>query len=178
MTMFQPDPEWFKGPYAPLWKQHKAKVDALREELIKRFPSLKESIRVGLGADSEELIKIPPYQKDEPDLDIYHQYKLLCHIEVSGSDKVRVPPSDVWIRPGKITLGAERERKGEPYWFYMVYPNNIVVLRASDAEAFISDRVNVSPYGKREVYCEIPCTATDPKETLFKWIKEQRIKEA
>lgn len=178
MVGFQIDREWFKGPYAPLWKRHAEKVNALYGELVKRFPDLEKSIRVGLGANSSEHIKIPPYQKNEPDLDVYHEYKLLCHIEVSGSDKVRVPPSAIWIRPGKIALGAEKEKQGEAYWFYMVYSNNTLVLRATDADAFSEDTVNVSPYGKREVYCEIPHAAAQPKDDLFKWIKSQGVKEA
>ncbi len=173
MVSFQPDPEWFKRPYSPLWKQHADKVKALYDELIKRFPSLEKSIRIGLGADSSELIKIPPHQKDEPDLDVYHKYKLLCHIEISGSEKVRVPPGDIWIRPGKIALGVEKEKQGEPYWFWMVYPNNTAVIRATDAWAFDEDTVTVAPYGKREVYCKIPCSAAQPKDDLFKWIEKQ-----
>ena len=172
MVNFQPDPEWFKGPYAHLWKPHADKVNALHDELVKHFPSLKKSIRPGLGANSAELIKIPPYQKDEPDLDVYYKYKLLCHIEVSGSEKVRVPPSDIWIRPGKIALGLEIEKNGEPYWFYMVYPNNTFVFRATQAEFFLDKKVTVSPYGKKEVYCEIPHTVTETKDNLFKWIEK------
>ncbi len=173
MVSFQPDPEWFKGPYAHLWESHAEKVKALYDELVERFPDLADSIRVGLGADSSELIKIPPHQKDEPDLDVYYEYKLLCYIEVSGSEKVSVPPSDIWIRPGKITLGIEKEKLGEPYWFYMVYPNNIWVLRATDAEPYLKNTLEVSPYGKREVYSEIPRTAAQPKGALFEWIEEQ-----
>lgn len=173
MVSFQPDPEWFKGPYAHLWKPHAEKVKALYDELVECFPDLANSIRVGLGADSNELIKIPPHQRDEPDLDVYHKYKLLCRIEISGSDKVRAPPSDIWIRPGKITLGVEKEKQGEPYWFYMVYPNNVCVIRATEAEPYKTNTVTVSPYGKREVYSQIPHSVTQPKEVLFKWIKGQ-----
>lgn len=175
MVTFQPDPEWFKGPYAHLWKPHADKVKALYDELIERFPDLEDSIRIGLGADSSELIKIPPHQKDEPDMDVYHDYQLLCHIEVSGTDSknVRVPPDNIWIRPGKIALGVEKEKQGEPYWFYMVYPNSVCVLRATDAEPYRTNTLTVSPYGKREVFSEIPHSVAQPKETLFKWIEEQ-----
>ena len=173
MVSFQPDPEWFKRPYSPLWKQHAGKVKALYDELIERFPNLEKSIHIGLGADSSELIKIPPHQKDEPDLDVYHKYKLLCHIEISGSEKVRVPPSDIWIRPGKITLGVEKEKQGEPYWFWMFYPKNICVLRATEAEPYLTNTITFSPYGKREVYSKIPHTASQSKDNLFKWIENQ-----
>ena len=86
MTTFEPDPEWFKGPYAYLWKPHAEKVKALRDDIVKRFPELEDSIRVGLGAESADLVKIPPYQKDDPDLDLFYSYRLLYHIEVSGRD--------------------------------------------------------------------------------------------
>lgn len=173
MNTFQPDPEWFKRPYSPLWKKHAENVKALYDELLKRFPKLKNAIKVGLGALSDELLKMPPEHKNEPDLTLFHKYKVICHIEISGSEKVRVPPSDIWIRPGKITLGLDKEKQGEPYWFYMVYPNNTMVLRASEAESYLIKTVSVSPYGKKEVYCQIPYTVAHPKEYLFRWIEKE-----
>ncbi len=174
MTTFQPDPEWFKGPYAHLWKQHAEKVKALVDELVSRFPSIKDSIRVGLGADSDRLVKVPPHQRDEPDLEIFHEYNLLCHIEVSGSDRVSVPPSDIWIRPGKIDLATEKEGQGQPCWFYMVYRNNAVwVIRPSDTQPYRDRIKHVAPYGKRETYVEIPYAAAHPKDYMFDWIEER-----
>ena len=70
---FQPNPEWFKGPYAGQWVRHANNVMALHGELVSRFPSLENSIRAGLGAESAELIQIPPHERGEPDLEIFHR---------------------------------------------------------------------------------------------------------
>lgn len=162
--------EFFKGPYASLWRRHAQKTKALCAELVDLFPPLEGGIRIGLGADTDKWIKVPPHEKNEADIEVFADYKLVCHIEVTGSDKVRVPPADIWIRPGKIDLAVEREDEGQPYWFYLVYPNKIWTLQASDAAPYRNKVKHVSPYGKPERYVVIPSTAAKPKKALFDWI--------
>ena len=111
---FKPNPEYFKGPYAAQWRRHAENVKALHDELVRRFPVLEHSIWVGLGAESAELVQVPPHERGEPDLVPYHDYKLLCHIEVSGSASrnVRIPPEPIYIRPDKLDLAAKKEKEG------------------------------------------------------------------
>ena len=63
MNYNRPDPEYYKGPYANQWARHAKNVTALREQLVSRFPSLRHSITTGLGAESSELIQVPPHEK-------------------------------------------------------------------------------------------------------------------
>lgn len=176
MVSFQADPEWFKtSKYASEWKSHKEKVERLQDKLVKRFPVLKGAIKPGLGALSDELLKIPPDQKDEADLILHYKYKVLCHIEVSGTDspRVHVPPQDIWIRPGKIDVGKEKEDVGEKYWYYMVYVNNTVVFTASDALPYKDKVSRRTLYGKSERYVDLPSSIGRPEEELFQWIDRE-----
>ena len=66
MSQYGPEPEYFKGPYAGQWKKHAANVWALHKELVRRFPVLERSIRVGLGAESSELIQIHRTRRANP----------------------------------------------------------------------------------------------------------------
>jgi len=173
---FEPDPEfWKKLSYSTLWKRHWEKVEALREKLIKRFPKLENAMRFGLGAITDKWLKIPPDEKGEPDIMIYCEYKLLCYIEVSGSDKVRMPNS-IWIRPDKLEHAKSKE---EETWFYMVYPNEIRVLKKGQAERYENSIITVTikknEHGRRvpEQYIELPYDESSDEEEIFEWIEQQ-----
>lgn len=173
---FKPDPEfWKKISYSTLWKRHWEKVEALREKLIKRFPQLEKSMKFGLGAITDEWLKIPPEEKGEPDITIYHEYKLVCYIEVSGSDKVKMP-KPIWIRPDKLEHAKSKE---EETWFYMEYPNEIRVLTKETVEQY-EDNIKIvyirkNKRGRRvpEKYIEIPYHESCVEEKMFEWIEEQ-----
>ena len=173
MNQREPDPEYFKGPYANQWKRHAENVIALRKELTTQFPVLQRPIRAGLGAESSELIQIPPHQKGEPDLEVYYNYRLLCHLEVSGSASrnVRIPPQPIYIRPDKLDLAQAKEDAGEPYFLWMVYWNVTWLIRATDAMPYRSEVVGQNWYGVNEQYCQIPASVAQSRDYLFEWIK-------
>ena len=172
MQSFEPDPEYFKGPYASQWRRHAENVIALRNALTTRFPVLERSIAAGLGAESSELIQVPPHQKGEPDLDVYHNYQLLCHIEVSGSASrnVSIPPQPIYIRPDKLDLAQSKEEAGEPYFFWMVYWNVTWLVRSLDALPYRQNVVSRNWYGVSEHYCEIPPAVAQQENALFDWV--------
>ena len=177
--VYEPNPEWFKGPYASQWKRHADNVKALHDELVRRFPVLEHSIRAGLGAESADLVQIPPHEKGEPDLEIFHRYKLFCHIEVSGSASrnVHIPPQPIYIRPDKLDLAAKKEAADEPYFFWMVYWDVKWLVRTPDALPHRQTLVAKNWYGVDEVYCEIPYTAAKPSESLFEWVQGRLAQE-
>lgn len=173
---FKPDPEfWKKISYSTQWKKHYENVEALRDELITRFPQLEKSMKFGLGAMTDEWIKVPPEEKGEADIMMYYEYKLVCYIEVSGSDKVRMP-NTIWIRPDKLKHAKGKE---EETWFYMVYPNEVRVLTKETVEQYKNNIITVhikrNKHGRRvpERYIEIPYRKSSSKEEMFGWIKEQ-----
>ena len=175
MNQLQPDPEYFKGPYASQWRRHADNVKTLHVELVRRFPVLQRSINVGLGAESAELIQIPPHERGEPDLVVYHNYNLLCHIEVSGSASrnVRIPPQPIYIRPDKLDLAQAKENAGEPYFFWMVYWDSTWLVRSLDAQPYRNNLVNRNWYGVNEQYSQIPAAAAEPSGNLFEWVKDR-----
>ena len=172
---FQPDPEWFKGPYAHQWRRHADNVKGLHDELVRRFPILGPSIRVGLGAESAELVQVPPHERGEPDLEVFYNYELLCRIEVSGSGSrnVQIPPQPIYIRPDKLDLARQKEDAGEAYFFWMVYWDRTWLVRASDAMPHRQDVVKRNWYRVHESYCEIPFTVAKPDSELFDWIEAE-----
>jgi hypothetical protein len=174
---FKPDPDfWKKLSYHTLWKRHWEKVEKLKDKLIERFPSLENSMKFGLGAVTDKWLKIPPDQKGEPDIFVYHEYQLLCCIEVSGSDKVRMP-NDIWIRPDKLTHAKEHE---EESWFYMEYPNQTRVLTREIVERNKNNiktvRIKWDKTRKRKVsedYIAVPYRESFDEEEMFDWIAER-----
>lgn len=173
---FKPDPEfWKKLSYSTLWKRHWEKVEVLREKLIKRFPQLENAMRFGLGSITDKWLKIPPEEKGEPDFMIYHEYKIVCNIEVSGSDKVKMPNS-IWIRPDKLEHAKSKE---EETWFYMVYPNEIRVLTKEIVEHYkdniITAYIKWNKNGRKvpEKYISVLYEDSLDEEKMFEWISEQ-----
>jgi hypothetical protein len=163
------DREYWKRDYHPLWKPHMEKVKALKERLKSEFGDA-ITIDTGLGANSNEWLKMPPAEKAGPDLTLYHEYKVLCRVEVSGSEKVNVPPQNIWIRPDKYEVA---KNKSEKYWFWMVYPNATWILDAEAIEPHKDNVITVAPYGKPEKYIEIPPSAAYPADALFEWISAE-----
>ena len=172
----EPDPEfWKKISYKTLWKRHWDKVKALREKLIQKFPQLENSMKFGLGADTDKWLKIPPDRKGEPDIYVYHNYKPLCHIEVSGSDKVEMP-NNIWIRPDKLEAAKSEDVET---WFYMVYPNEIRVVKKEAVEKY-KDNI-IRPRIKRgvpEKYITIPYEESLPEKAMFQWIHRKKYPDA
>lgn len=174
---FKPNPEFWKElSYSTLWKRHWEKVEALRNKLIERFPQLEKSLKFGLGAITDEWLKIPPDEKGEPDFYIYHEYKLVCFVEVSGSDKVKMPDV-IWVRPDK--MGHAQEKKEET-WFYMVYPNEIRVLTKevvkSHESNIITAYIKWSKDGRGKVpekYIAVPYEESSGEDKMFEWIGKQ-----
>lgn len=177
MNNFKPDPEfWKKSTYSKLWAKHKQNAKELLDNLLEKFPSLKGCIKTGLGATTDEWLKMPPEEKNEPDFNLYKDYECFCHIEVSGSDKINMP-GDIWIRPGKI---EEAEKKGIPCFFYMVYINEKRVVDIETAKKY-RDKIHIAYIKKNpttgvpipEKYSVIPYKDSKPIEEMFKFIKEK-----
>ena len=152
-------------------------VSELRNNLLNVLPQLSGCIKYGLGANTDKWLKIPPEQKGEPDLTIYWQYKPLCHIEVSGSNKIEMKrESKIWIRPDKL---YSAQRSGIKCWFYMVYRNCRCVLDAETVSryrnnittAYIKDGYN----GQKipEQYIAVPYSEADDIGTMIRWLIEK-----
>ena len=177
MAEFKPDPGYFKNTdYPLLWPKHNQHVRTLESELIKRFPQLEGCIKIGHGADTDKLLKIPPEFKYEPDLRLYFDYKPFCYIEVSGSGKIYMP-QDIWIKQGKIETAESLKTQ---YFFYMVYNNEIRVISIQTAQKY-KEKMMVKylktnkTTGKKiaEKFCAVPYGESQPTEQMFGWLEEK-----
>jgi len=177
MENFKPDPEfWKNSTYSVLWEKHRNNVQLLVSTLITKFSKLAGCIREGHGAKTDKWLKIPPDKKNEPDLDLYKDYNCFCHIEISGSDKVEMPDT-LWIRPTKIDFA---EKSILPYFFYMVYPNEIRIIEANESKKYRNNikivHIKTNPKtGKKipEKYCEIPYKASESVQFLYDFIEKK-----
>lgn len=164
--------DYWKLSYYDKWAPHKENVLKLRDELKQLFPEI--SIKVGYGASSEEWEQILPQEKDELDLELWMRYKVVGHVEVSGSPGFYLSPEEpIWIRPGKFNTALSKEIRGEECWFYMVYKNNIFSLRTIDILPYQDNVFIETPKGKPEKYIHVPQDRAFPKEKLFEWIRNK-----
>jgi hypothetical protein len=161
----------YKPIYEPLWKQHSEKVKVLAGSITSRYPILKDGVVFGFGAATDKYLDSKPREKNEPDINLRYNGKLLCSIEVSGTDKVAVPPGDIWLRPGKIGLSINKEVEGFPYWFWMKYKNKVYVLRAGELKG-VKLTVEMMKLYKNvpERYARIPLLYAHPESYLFEWM--------
>lgn len=181
MTTFKPDPEFWKNLYGDEWESAAASVKSLHEIVVQRFPELEDSVKFGLGAITSKKVKIPPGQKHEADIGYYHDYKLLCHIQVSAPQKGRVPPGDIWVLEGKYKQAVSKETEGEKTWFYFNYPLTGTTY-ALDLPMIKPFEKNVDiKYLKRDAagrwiperYIEIPPDKAKNGDALLDWIGEE-----
>jgi len=179
LSDWKPDPEfWKKISYKKEWKKHMDEVNKLKKKIIDRFPELESCIKLGLGADTDKWLKIPPDQKGDPDFEIYWNYKILCYIEVSGSDKMSMTPGkDIWIRPDKYRNAAGKIGK---YWFWMVYRNGVYVLDLESLHPFkdnvVTKYIKTDPKTGAKVpeeFIPVPSEKASSEDHIFDWIGTQ-----
>lgn len=140
-------------------------------EIEVRWPH-QVSLKPGLGATSAKRIDIPPGQKLEPDLEVWILRKHVLSIEVTGSNKVLVPPSVIHILRKKLAVAEKSLCKGIDYLFYTVYPNNTFTLTVHIVRAHQHD---IGPGGRLpwEKYIKIPPEEALPREELLRHIQDK-----
>lgn len=152
------DPNYWKYDYSAGWAGHKKNVQALASKLMTRFPQI--SLSYGYGATSDEFIDGSQPKRDEPDIYINNASEQVCTVEVSGSDKVRVPPNAIWVRLGKYEYA--KKKLPAKSWFFMVYPltSSIFLLDVADIQPYenkvLTKKLSTTGYQKPEKYIEIP----------------------
>ncbi|MCK5342435.1 MAG: hypothetical protein KAR20_03475 [Candidatus Heimdallarchaeota archaeon] len=103
-----------KEVFSHLWDKAAYQCKILKDEIEKRYPFL--IVLPGHGAlDAKE-----HDSKDElpgaPDLYVWHNQKLVCAIEVTGSDKVI--PWDIWLGKHKVEFARNAEY---PIGFFLFF---------------------------------------------------------
>lgn len=164
---------YWKYRYGTEWKAGKSRVEHVLEVLRKRFPNL--TIEPTKYAISEEYI--PPdekHKKHEPNIIVSSEGKIICDIEVTGSDISMMPPKLIWILQGKFQAAKKRKHEEEiDTWFYTVYTDSEYVLDLNLVEKFKDNVWEEYPHGVPELMIHISCAEAYPREKLFKWIKKR-----
>jgi hypothetical protein len=112
-----------------LWDKASYQCNLLKREIEKQYPYL--TIVAGLGALDNEEHDSSNKEHGAPDLYIYYGQKLICAIEVTGSDKVS-NPWKVWI--GKHKIDFARKQKYPIGFFFFFGGNNQLRLFTSFEE--------------------------------------------
>lgn len=168
------DPEHFKSYYAGEWAKHKADTQELKSDLETRHAYLKDSIKVGFGADTTEYLQMPPTEKAEPSLTLVKDYKDFCCIWISGSDKMTPKGNNnIWVRPDKIENAITKNSEGKKCWFYMKYPKTTYILELDDVLPYKDNISEKNLKGIREKFADVPVSVAKDPSTMFDWIKTQ-----
>jgi len=160
--------DYYKEPYQDRWEAHSRNVNSLAKEIKVRFP--KVSVTTGLGATSSERLDIPPDNKNEPDIEVWLLHRHVLSIEVTGSDKVSVPPKPIYVLAKKLLQAEKSLQQGIDYLFYVIYPNNSFTLTVPIVGYY---RRNIVLGGRvqGERYIKIPPEQALPGEEVFRRIQ-------
>ena len=103
-----------KACFSKLWDKAAYQCQLLKNEIERQFPFL--TVMGGKGAfDSEHHTENS--ESGEPDLFLYYGQRLICAVEVTGSDKV-ANPWKIWIGAHKIKFA---ETAKYPLGFFFFY---------------------------------------------------------
>lgn len=160
--------DYYKNPYQDRWEAHSRNVNSLAKEIKMRFP--KVSLTTGLGATSPERLDIPPGNKNEPDIQVWLLRKHILSIEVTGSDKVSVPPKPIYILAKKLLRAEKSIQQGVDYLFHIVYPNNTFTLTVPIIGYYKRNIIH-SGRVEGERYIKIPPEQALPSEEIFRRIQ-------
>lgn len=106
-----------KQTFRHLWDKAAVQCRILKVEIESRFPYL--TVTPGHGALDAEEHDSKDEQSGAPDLYIWYNQKLVCAIEVTGSDKVI--PWIIWLGAHKVEFARRAEY---PIGFFLFYGNN------------------------------------------------------
>lgn len=200
--MTQPDKEHWRDIYESEFQAGRNRQEYVLEVFSKwfpkeKFPNLKIK-ETGFGAETAERIELREHERGEPDKTVYYKGKVICYIEVSGSDIEMRPNDYIWIRPDKFKHAKQVK---EETWFYNVYTNGDFILDVNTITPFENDVRTRYPKRKclecgaifrptnkcpkcssfnitriPEDYIHIPSQKAYPRNRLFEWIRNKLSK--
>ena len=106
-----------KACFNHLWDKAAYQCKILKDEIEKRYPFL--TVTPGHGALDADEHDSKDEQPGAPDLYVWHNQRLICAIEVTGSDKVI--PYNIWLGAHKVAFARKAEY---PIGFYLFYGKN------------------------------------------------------
>ena len=153
--------------YLGMWQKSAYLENLVKKEIERRYPALRVEMGKGAGSPFEH---DPPIQTPvgAPDLYVYYGRKLICEIEVTGSDKI--VPKEAWIAHHKVSY-AKKLDDPDSYGIILFYgKNHQIRYFATAATIFkLSKGAEIREIrGYKESYHVIP-TAYLKSETGF-WV--------
>ena len=103
-----------KEAFAHLWEKAASQCIMIKDEIEKRYPAL--LVLPGHGALDADEHDSTGKEPGEPDLYVWFNQKLICAIEVTGSDKV--VPWDIWLGKHKVDFAKKAEYPIGFFFFY------------------------------------------------------------
>lgn len=196
------DEEYWRDIYEGEFQAGKNRQEYVLKVFSKRFPEEKfpslEIKETGFGAETAERIELREHERGEPDKTVYYKGKVICYIEVSGSDIEMRQNDYIWIRPDKFKHAKQAKEKT---WFYMVYKNGDFILDVDAITPFENDVrtrypkckcINCGSVFRRgyrcpscgssnitripERYIHVPSQKAYPRNKLFEWIRKEMSK--
>ncbi|HKT22838.1 MAG TPA: hypothetical protein VJR06_09565 [Nitrososphaerales archaeon] len=154
----------YQDTYAYKWANHADTV----KWLAGKFADMGFEVWFGYGARDAGKMVSKNGDPNEPDIFVAWKGEKLAGIEVTGSERARVPPGDIYVRKSKLDHAMKSDI---PVWFYMVYQRHYV-LRTDDVWPY---REHTTKVGQdRDPYVVVPCTVGKPIGALFDWLKEAK----
>jgi len=107
-----------KDAFRHLWDKAAYQCKILKKEINKRYPAL--IVLPGHGALDADEHDSTDKEPGAPDLFVWYNQRLICAIEVTGSDKIETP-WNIWIGKHKIDFAKKAEYPIGFFFFYGKY---------------------------------------------------------
>ena len=158
--------------YAPIKAKAAKDCKETLRDLKEWFPNDEVTFKLGYHGISDKLVlEHTEHEKGEPDIFVYWKDSIVCAVEVTGSDKVRMPAS-VWIGKHKMDY-AETARFPVVYALYYLGSRWFVPARKVRQEAGVAETKTIGGYS--EYYHVMPPQSLRKYEEMQEWIRNQII---
>lgn len=158
--------------YAPVKAKAAKDCKETLRDLKAWFPNNEISFKLGYYGESDKLeLKHREHEKGEPDIFVYWKDAVCCAVEVTGSDKVRMPAL-VWIGKHKMDY-AQAAKFPVGYALYYLGSRWFVPAGRVKQESGEAETKKIGGYS--EYYHVLEPKHLDHYDELREWVKVQII---
>jgi len=151
-----------------MWEKSAYLENLVKSEIERRYPALRIENGKGAGSSLETVDTAPVGSSD---LFVYYGSKLICEIEVTGSDKV-IPPT-AWIAHHKVNYAKTLE-DSDSYGVFLFYgPNHQIRYFATASDIFKHTRgeARKTIRGLKETFHIIPVVYLRSERGFWEWLQ-------
>jgi len=154
--------------YIGLWQKSAYLENLVKKEIEKRYPALR--IETGKGVGSK-FVTADTAPVGAPDLFVFYGNRLICEIEVTGSDKV-IPPT-VWFGHHKFRYTKSLKDPDSYGAFFFYGPKHQVRYFATASDIFRHTKGEAikNIRGLKEKYHIIPAVYLKSERGFWEWLQ-------